>query len=124
MYTRAVVSSIIGGGGVNIHIYMFTHHKNNRFQKKLIVQNTNIWISAPPPNYRACYGPVYEYSGIGSRAIVNDALHEVKNMRVFTHGSYSAYRIIFNFINDQTSRSQFTKFRYEFIIFHFQKLNI
>ena len=38
-------------------MYVFTHHKNNRFQKKLIVQNTNIWISAPPPNYRASYGP-------------------------------------------------------------------
>ena len=38
---RAVASSIIGGGA-DIHIYVFTHHKNNRFQKKLIVQNTNI----------------------------------------------------------------------------------
>ena len=34
------------GGGADIHIYVFTHHKNNRFQKKLIVQNTNI---KPPP---------------------------------------------------------------------------
>ena len=31
-----------GGGGADIHIYVFTHHKNNRFEKKLIVQNTNI----------------------------------------------------------------------------------
>ena len=31
-----------GGGGADIHIYVFMHHKNNRFQKKLIVQNTNI----------------------------------------------------------------------------------
>ena len=30
------------GGGADIHIYVFKHHKNNRFQKKLIVQNTNI----------------------------------------------------------------------------------
>ena len=30
------------GGGADIHIYVFTHHKNNRFQKKLIVQNMNI----------------------------------------------------------------------------------
>ena len=30
------------------NIYVFTNHKNNRFQKKLIGQNTNIWISAPP----------------------------------------------------------------------------
>ena len=45
---RAVANSIIGGGA-DIHIYVFTHHKSNRFQKELIVQNTNIWISAPPP---------------------------------------------------------------------------
>ena len=38
--TRAVASSVIEGTG--IHIYVFTHHKNNRFQEKLIVQNTNI----------------------------------------------------------------------------------
>ena len=30
------------GGGVNIHIFVFTDHKNNRFQKKLIMQNTKI----------------------------------------------------------------------------------
>ena len=41
-------SSIIGGGGADIHIFVFTHHKNNWFEKKLIVQNPNIWISAPP----------------------------------------------------------------------------
>jgi hypothetical protein len=28
---------------------VFTDCKNNRFQKKLIGQNRNIWISAPPP---------------------------------------------------------------------------
>jgi hypothetical protein len=42
-------SSIIGGGGANIHIFVFTDHKNNRFQNKLIMQNTKIWIFAPPP---------------------------------------------------------------------------
>ena len=31
-----------GGGGAHIHIFVFTDHKNNRFQKKLITQNTNI----------------------------------------------------------------------------------
>ena len=41
-------SSIIGGGGAHIHIFVFTDHKNNRFQKKLITQNTNTWIWAPP----------------------------------------------------------------------------
>ena len=45
---RAVASSIIGGGGADIHIFVFTNHKNNWFQKKLIVQNPNIWISALP----------------------------------------------------------------------------
>ena len=30
------------GGGAHIHIFVFTDHKNNRFQKKLIMQNTNI----------------------------------------------------------------------------------
>ena len=45
-------STIIGEA--NIHIFVFTDHKNNRFQKKLIMQNTKIWIFAPPPpNYRA-----------------------------------------------------------------------
>ena len=43
---RAVASSIIGGG-TDIHIFVFTNHKNNRFQKKLTVQNLNIWISTP-----------------------------------------------------------------------------
>ena len=28
-----------------------------RFQKKLIVQNTNIWILPPPPNYRSSGAP-------------------------------------------------------------------
>ena len=31
-----------GGGGANIHIFVFTDHKNNGFQKKLIMQNTKI----------------------------------------------------------------------------------
>ena len=35
-------------GGANIHIFVFIDHKNNRFQKKLIMQNTTIWIFAPP----------------------------------------------------------------------------
>ena len=28
--------------GANIHIFVFTDHKNNRFQKELIMQNTKI----------------------------------------------------------------------------------
>ena len=42
---KGVKRSIIGGGGGwldHIDIFMFTDCKNNRFQKKLIVQNTNI----------------------------------------------------------------------------------
>jgi hypothetical protein len=31
-----------GGGGGHIHIFLFTDRKNNQFQKKLIMQNTNI----------------------------------------------------------------------------------
>jgi hypothetical protein len=37
----AVESSIIGEGA-HIHIFVFTDHKNNGFQNKLITQNTNI----------------------------------------------------------------------------------
>ena len=37
----AVASSKIWGGA-DIHIFLFTDHKNNRFQKKLITLNTNI----------------------------------------------------------------------------------
>jgi hypothetical protein len=33
-------SAIIGGA--NSHIFVFTDHKNNGFQKKLIMQNTKI----------------------------------------------------------------------------------
>ena len=52
-HCRDVASSIIGRGGADIHIFVFTHHKNNRFQKKLIVQNTNIigiYEYDQPPN--------------------------------------------------------------------------
>jgi hypothetical protein len=34
-------SSIIGGGAGNIHIFVFTDLNNNRFQNKLIMQNTS-----------------------------------------------------------------------------------
>ena len=31
------------GGGGNIHIFvLYTDHENNRFQRKLVMQNTNI----------------------------------------------------------------------------------
>ena len=31
-----------GGSGGDIHIFVFPEHNNNRFQKKLIKENTNI----------------------------------------------------------------------------------
>ena len=37
----------IDNWGADIHIFVFTDCKNNRFQKKLMTQYTNIWISAP-----------------------------------------------------------------------------
>ena len=43
---QGVASSIIGG---LIFIYSSSHTIKNRFQKKLIVENTNIWTSAPYP---------------------------------------------------------------------------
>ena len=36
------VANSILGGGAHIHIFEFTDHENNRFQKKLIAQNMNI----------------------------------------------------------------------------------
>ena len=33
---------IIGGGGAHFNIFVFTDCKNNRFQKKLRMQNRNI----------------------------------------------------------------------------------
>ena len=36
----------------------WTDCKHNRFQKKLMMHNTNVWISAPPPNYRSSAAPV------------------------------------------------------------------
>ena len=35
--------------GAHIHIFMFKDHKNNRFQKKLTMQNKNIWTYNPLP---------------------------------------------------------------------------
>ena len=44
-------------GRADTRIFVFTDCKNNRFQKKLMIQNTNIRISAPPPNYRSSAAP-------------------------------------------------------------------
>jgi hypothetical protein len=45
--TRGTTRRVRGAGisiiaGADIHIFVFTDCKNNRFQKKLIGQNTNI----------------------------------------------------------------------------------
>ena len=47
-YRAVTIDAIIGVGG-HIHIFMYTYRKNNRFQKKSVRQNTNIWICPPPP---------------------------------------------------------------------------
>ena len=40
---RALCSKLDNwGGGAHIHIFEFTDHESNRFQKKLIAQNMNI----------------------------------------------------------------------------------
>ncbi len=49
-----------GGGGAHIHIFVFTDHKSNRFQKEInCAEHEYMNMSPPPPNYRATYGPVY-----------------------------------------------------------------
>ena len=44
LYNQIRGRSKLDNWGADIHIYVLTckHHKNNRFQKKIIVQNTNI----------------------------------------------------------------------------------
>ena len=41
---RSQIDNREGRGGGQIHIFVFTYHKNNWFPKKLITQNMNIWI--------------------------------------------------------------------------------
>ena len=41
-----------GGGGVNIHIIMFTYRKNNRFKKKIRRAEHEYMNIRRPPNYR------------------------------------------------------------------------
>ena len=43
-----------GGGEGSAHIFVFTDRKYNRFQKKLVMQNT-IYEYCPPPIARANY---------------------------------------------------------------------
>ena len=49
-------------GGSTFHIFQFTDHESNRFKKKLILQNMNIWIWPPLP-------PVIEFSAPKDNAI-------------------------------------------------------
>ena len=67
LWTSGVASLIIEG--VHIHIFVFTDRKNNTFQKGLITQNTNIWISTPSiidlstPLVRTSFHATYPCSG-------------------------------------------------------------
>ena len=47
MASRCQRRSQLDKGGVHIHIFVSTNYKNNQFEKKLIVLNTNIWIWKP-----------------------------------------------------------------------------
>lgn len=42
--------SSISRGRAHIHIFVFTHRKNNRFQKKSTLQNTNVFKMTPLPH--------------------------------------------------------------------------
>jgi hypothetical protein len=120
-YVRKGVASIgversISGGGGDIHIFVFTDLKNNRFQKKLIMQNTNIWIWSPPlidistpmvasgtpsPFRLFCpkfYVPVlWRYPFVPTTPI--RFLINVLFVRFSAIGTYSC-KYIYNFIND------------------------
>ena len=43
--------------GADIRIFMFTHIKTTDFKRNELCRTRIYKISAPPPNYRACYGP-------------------------------------------------------------------
>ena len=43
-------------GGPDIHIFMFTHYKNNRFQKKLSAEHEYM-NTAPPPQLSSLLRP-------------------------------------------------------------------
>ena len=58
-HTRAVVSSIIGGGGL---IFMYTCSctiKTIDFKRNELYRTRIYEYQPPPPNYQACYGPAY-----------------------------------------------------------------
>jgi hypothetical protein len=93
-------SKLDNWGPTHIHIFVFTDHKNNRFQKKLITQNTNIWIWAPPPppppqlsnllRHRLCWR-------VGSR---KQKLVLVYFIKKFVDGNYRVY-ILYRFIRPE-----------------------
>ena len=41
----------IDNWGSNIHVFIFTGHENNQFQKKLIMYTLTYEYCPPPPNY-------------------------------------------------------------------------
>ena len=48
--TRAVASSIMGGGRADIHIFVFTHHKKQSISKEFnCAEHEYMNISPPPP---------------------------------------------------------------------------
>jgi hypothetical protein len=63
---RDVLPRLIQGenwGGVYIHIFMFTYHKNNRFQKKSASGRTRVYeytINPPPPIVVLATAPIMQ----------------------------------------------------------------
>ena len=64
-------SKLDNWGGADIHIYVFTHHKNN-----LICAEHDYMNISPPPNYQACQGQgAYKHP---ARALHSPAVHTGK----------------------------------------------
>jgi hypothetical protein len=96
---RGAGISIIGGA--DIHIFVFTDCKNNRFQKKLIGQNTNIWISAPPiidipaPLGTRATGSNFQEYAFWDMAYSKNAIAKLVNFKILI----AIYKKIAGFIN-------------------------
>jgi hypothetical protein len=139
---RAVPRFGGGGRGVYIHIFMFTYRKNNRFQKKSVGQNTNIWIYTPPPPppppppyYRSSYGPVWDRKDycieayIGTFTIYNGnwtewsaIWTEIKRIITKSHDREAGVRFVITSlfsVQNCTTRSSIST-----LLIHFEILNI
>ena len=89
----ATIFSIIGDWAAHIHIFMFTDCKSNWFQKKLMMQNANMWIFTPSPTYQSSLAPV---SGVvrsfsGSRLILTHPVDWNLNCNDFPHQDLFGY---------------------------------